>query len=87
MAGARHAGTGDAILAIRLLREKMARFGGMPPSPGLRTNNQPWGMLSLIEHCASVEGPNERTLRNFLHTSGGLQNTEAAIGDLEHALK
>jgi iron-sulfur cluster assembly accessory protein len=44
------------------------------------------GTHSLIEHRASVEGPNTRTPQNLLRISVGLENAEDLIGDLEQAL-
>jgi cystathionine gamma-synthase len=40
----------------------------------------------LIEHRASVEGPNTRTPQNLLRISVGLENAEDLIGDLAQAL-
>jgi cystathionine gamma-synthase len=45
------------------------------------------GTHSLIEHRASVEGPNTRTPESLLRISVGLENTEDLIGDLEQALR
>jgi cystathionine gamma-synthase len=45
------------------------------------------GTHSLIEHRASIEGPDTRTPQNLLRVSVGLENTEDLIGDLEQALK
>lgn len=45
------------------------------------------GTHSLIEHRASVEGPNTRTPQNLLRISVGLENTEDLIADLEQALR
>ena len=44
------------------------------------------GPHSLIEHCASVEGPQSRTPQNLLRMSIGLENAEDLIGDLDQAL-
>jgi cystathionine gamma-synthase len=44
------------------------------------------GAHSLIEHRASVEGPNTKTPRNLLRLSIGLENTADLIEDLEAAL-
>jgi cystathionine gamma-synthase len=44
------------------------------------------GTHSLIEHRASVEGPNTRTPENLLRISVGLENAEDLIGDLAQAL-
>lgn len=45
------------------------------------------GVHSLIEHRASVEGPDTRTPRNLLRLSIGLENTADLVEDLEQALK
>lgn len=45
------------------------------------------GTHSLIEHRASIEGPNTRAPKNLLRISVGLENTEDLIGDLEQALR
>jgi cystathionine gamma-synthase len=45
------------------------------------------GTHSLIEHRASVEGPNTRTPQDLLRISVGLENAEDLIGDLEQALR
>ncbi len=44
------------------------------------------GAHSLIEHRASVEGPQSRTPQNLLRISIGLENPEDLIADLEQAL-
>ena len=44
------------------------------------------GAHSLIEHRASIEGPNTRTPQNLLRTSIGLEHTDDLIADLEQAL-
>jgi cystathionine gamma-synthase len=44
------------------------------------------GTHSLIEHRASVEGPDTRTPQNLLRLSIGLENTEDLIADLRAAL-
>jgi cystathionine gamma-synthase len=44
------------------------------------------GTHSLIEHRASVEGPDTRTPQNLLRLSVGLENTEDLIADLGAAL-
>ena len=44
------------------------------------------GTESLIEHRASIEGPNTRTPNNLLRVSVGLENTEDLIEDLAQAL-
>ena len=45
------------------------------------------GAHSLIEHRASVEGPQSRTPQNLLRMSIGLENFEDLIADLEQALR
>ncbi len=44
------------------------------------------GVESLIEHRASVEGPNTLTPRNLLRVSVGLEHPDDLIADLEQAL-
>jgi cystathionine gamma-synthase len=44
------------------------------------------GPESLIEHRASVEGPETRTPDNLLRVSAGLENPEDLIDDLDQAL-
>ncbi len=44
------------------------------------------GCESLIEHRASVEGPNPVSPQNLLRISIGLENVEDLIEDLKHAL-
>jgi cystathionine gamma-synthase len=44
------------------------------------------GTHSLIEHRASVEGPQSRTPHNLLRMSIGLENVEDLIADLDQAL-
>ncbi|MBZ5725015.1 MAG: aminotransferase class V-fold PLP-dependent enzyme [Acidobacteriia bacterium] len=44
------------------------------------------GAHSLIEHRASVEGPQTRTPPNLLRVSAGLEHGDDLIGDLEQAL-
>jgi cystathionine gamma-synthase len=45
------------------------------------------GVESLIEHRASIEGPNTKTPDNLLRFSVGLENPDDLIDDLENALK
>jgi cystathionine gamma-synthase len=44
------------------------------------------GVESLIEHRASVEGPDTKTPHNLLRVSVGLENIEDLIDDLNQAL-
>ena len=44
------------------------------------------GAHSLIEHRASVEGPDTRTPQNLLRLSIGLEHSDDLIADLAHAL-
>jgi cystathionine gamma-synthase len=44
------------------------------------------GTESLIEHRASIEGPNTRTPDNLLRMSMGLDHIEDLIADLAQAL-
>jgi cystathionine gamma-synthase len=44
------------------------------------------GVESLIEHRASVEGPDTKTPQNLVRISVGLENIEDLIGDIEQAL-
>jgi cystathionine gamma-synthase len=44
------------------------------------------GPHSLIEHRASVEGPNTKTPQNLLRMSVGLENADDLIEDLDRAL-
>jgi cystathionine gamma-synthase len=44
------------------------------------------GPHSLIEHRASIEGPNTRTPQNLLRMSIGLENSDDLIADLKQAL-
>ena len=45
------------------------------------------GVESLIEHRASVEGPNSSTPKNLLRVSIGLEHAEDLIADLATALR
>jgi cystathionine gamma-synthase len=45
------------------------------------------GVESLIEHRASIEGPDTLTPRNLLRVSVGLENVEDLIADLQYALE
>ena len=45
------------------------------------------GVESLIEHRASIEGPNSKTPDNLLRFSIGLENVEDLIADLDAALR
>ncbi len=45
------------------------------------------GVESLIEHRASVEGPDTKTPQNLIRASVGLENVEDLIEDLKQALK
>jgi len=45
------------------------------------------GVESLIEHRASVEGPDTKTPQNLLRVSVGLENTEDLMEDLAAALQ
>ncbi len=44
------------------------------------------GVHSLIEHRASIEGPQSRTPRNLLRISAGIENADDLIADLDSAL-
>lgn len=44
------------------------------------------GVESLIEHRASIEGPDTKTPQNLIRVSVGLENVEDLIEDLEQAL-
>lgn len=44
------------------------------------------GVESLIEHRASVEGPDTKTPQNLIRVSVGLENSEDLIEDLNQAL-
>ena len=44
------------------------------------------GVESLIEHRASIEGPDSKTPKNLIRVSVGLENIEDLIEDLEQAL-
>jgi cystathionine gamma-synthase len=44
------------------------------------------GVESLIEHRASVEGPDTKTPQNLIRVSVGLENSEDLIDDLNQAL-
>jgi cystathionine gamma-synthase len=45
------------------------------------------GVESLIEHRASVEGPDTLTPQNLLRLSIGIENAQDLIADLEQALR
>jgi cystathionine gamma-synthase len=45
------------------------------------------GPHSLIEHRASVEGPQTKTPENLLRMSIGLENADDLIEDLDQALQ
>ncbi|MCB0089259.1 MAG: PLP-dependent transferase, partial [Caldilineaceae bacterium] len=44
------------------------------------------GVESLIEHRATVEGPNTKTPDNLLRVSVGLEHIDDLIADLEEAM-
>ncbi|MGH8280329.1 MAG: trans-sulfuration enzyme family protein [Gammaproteobacteria bacterium] len=44
------------------------------------------GVESLIEHRASMEGPDTKTPRNLLRVSVGLEHIDDLVADLDHAL-
>jgi cystathionine gamma-synthase len=44
------------------------------------------GVESLLEHRASIEGPETKTPQNLLRVSVGIENAEDLIEDLEYAL-
>ena len=45
------------------------------------------GVESLVEHRASVEGPDTKTPQNLLRVSVGIENITDLIEDLENALE
>ena len=45
------------------------------------------GVESLIEHRASIEGPNTRTPDNLLRLSIGLEHPDDLVADLAQALE
>ena len=44
------------------------------------------GCESLVEHRASVEGPNPRSPQNLLRISVGLEHADDLVADLAQAL-
>jgi cystathionine gamma-synthase len=44
------------------------------------------GVESLIEHRASVEGPDTKTPQNLIRISVGLEHIDDLIADLDQAL-
>ena len=44
------------------------------------------GVESLIEHRASIEGPDSQTPRNLLRVSVGLEHPDDLLADLDQAL-
>jgi cystathionine gamma-synthase len=44
------------------------------------------GVETLIEHRASIEGPETRTPRNLLRLSAGIEHAKDLIADLDQAL-
>ncbi len=44
------------------------------------------GVESLVEHRASVEGPDTKTPQNLIRVSVGIENADDLISDLENAL-
>src|SRR3546814_20899517 len=44
------------------------------------------GVESLIEHRATIEGPNTKTQRNLLRLSVGLENIDDLIEDINSAI-
>jgi cystathionine gamma-synthase len=67
--------------------------GGLEAAMGVAARTQIFiratslgGIESLIEHRASVEGPNSQTPTNLLRMSIGLENVEDLINDLAAAL-
>ena len=44
------------------------------------------GVESLVEHRASVEGPDTKTPRNLLRLSVGIEHVDDLIADLDQAL-
>ena len=44
------------------------------------------GVESLIEHRASIEGPDTKTPQNLIRVSVGLENADDLIQDLNQAL-
>ncbi|MNL54428.1 Cystathionine gamma-synthase [compost metagenome] len=44
------------------------------------------GVESLIEHRASIEGPNTTTPPNLIRISAGLEHIDDLIADIEQAL-
>src|SRR5690606_9354669 len=44
------------------------------------------GVESLIEHRASIEGPNTTTPQNLIRISAGLEHIDDLIADIEQAL-
>jgi len=85
-----------------MARKQMAAFGGMISFQVMGGRNEAMavasrvkiitratslgGTESLIEHRASVEGPDTQTPKNLLRMSVGLENVEDLIDDLSQAL-
>lgn len=85
-----------------LARRQMRRFGGMlsfevrggkeaamAVAAGVRIFARATslgGVESLIEHRASIEGPDSKTPQSLLRVSVGLENSEDLVADLDRAL-
>ena len=74
------------MLAFRVQGGREAAFR-VAASTSLFTRATSLGSYeSLIEHRASIEGPESRTLDDLLRVSVGLENADDLIADLEQAL-
>ena len=87
-AGAVVAPTGAATTdqPVRIVQKRIASAGSSVHVVSSANATSLGGCESLIEHRASVEGPNPRSPQNLLRMSVGLEHVDDLIEDLRQAL-
>jgi len=80
-----HDGFG-AVLSVCIAKGAVAAFDTVRRTRFFTPATSLGGVESLIEHRASIEGPDSKTPQNLLRLSIGIEDSEDLIDDLAHAL-
>lgn len=79
-------GAGGAMLSVQVRGDKAAALAFAARVQLFTRATSLGGVESLIEHRASVEGPDTHTPQNLLRLSIGIEHPDDLIADLEQAL-
>ena len=86
VAAAQMQGGFGAVLSVCIAGGRAAAFDTARRTRFFTRATSLGGVESLIEHRASIEGPDSRTPQNLLRLSIGIEDTEDLIDDLAQAL-